>query len=147
MFSIKPLAPLALAFATTTTVFTAGIVIAQPAAAAQLQSRGTFVGDREHPAQGEASVVRLNGGGYGIKLHEDFKVRGGPDLRVWVSEVQSPNGGRAVRAAKHVDLARLRSSSGEQIYRFPANYDLAKAQSVVIWGRAFGVFFGAAALR
>ena len=147
MFSIKALAPLALAIATTTTVLTAGAVIAQPAAAAQLHSKGAFVGDRDHPAQGKASVVRLKGGGFGIKLHDDFKVRGGPDLRVWVSESKSPTGGRAVRAAEHIDLGRLRSSSGEQIYRLPADYDLAKAQSVVIWCHAFGVFFGAAALR
>ena len=147
MFSIKTIAPLALALATTTTVFTAGVVVAQPAAAAQLQSTGIFVGDRSHPASGRASVVRLKGGGFGIKLHSDFKVRGGPDLRVWISEAKSPKGGRAVRAARHIDLGGLRSSSGEQIYRLPADFDLAKAESVVIWCRAFGVFFGAAPLR
>ena len=147
MPSLKTFAPLALAFAATATVFTTGVVLAQPAAATELQSSGTFAGDRAHPAKGRASVVRLKGGGYGIKLHSDFKVRGGPDLRLWVSEAKSPTGGRAVRAAKHIDLGGLRSSSGEQIYRLPADYDLAKAQSVVIWCRAFSVFFGAATLR
>lgn len=113
MPSLKTFAPLALAFAATATVFTTGVVLAQPAAATELQSSGTFAGDRAHPAKGRASVVRLKGGGYGIKLHSDFKVRGGPDLRLWVSEAASPTGGRAVSAAKHIDLGRLRSSSGE----------------------------------
>ena len=148
MTILKSIAPLALALASTGTVLTAtvGILGSAPVAAAELSSSGNFVGDRSHPAAGTASVIRLKGGGYGIKFSSDFKTRGGPDLRVWVSEASAPRNGRAVRAADHIDLGGLDSSSGEQIYRLPADYDLAKAQSVVIWCRAFGVFFGAASL-
>ena len=149
MSVLKSIAPIALALTSTLTVFGTGVGVlhAQPAAAAELASKGSFIGDRSHPASGTATVVRLKGGGYGIKLHSDFKVRGGPDLRVWVSEANAPRGSSAVRSAGHIDLGGLDSSSGEQIYRLPANYDLAKAQSVVIWCRAFGVFFGAAPLK
>ena len=148
MIFLKSIAPLALALVSTGTVLTAtaGILGSAPVSAAQLSDSGSFVGDRGHPASGQASVIRLKGGGYGIKLHSDFKVRGGPDLRVWVSEAKVPRSAGAVRAADHIDLGGLDSSSGEQIYRLPADYDLSKAQSVVIWCRAFGVFFGAASL-
>ena len=149
MYYLKALAPLALALGSSASVLTAGVglLTSTQVAAAEVASSGQFVGDRAHPASGTASIVRLKGGGLGIKLHSDFKVRGGPDLRVWVSEADAPKGGRAVRAAGHIDLGGLDSSSGEQIYRLPADYDIADAQSVVIWCRAFGVFFGAAPLR
>ena len=121
--------------------------VPEVAHAASIGGQGSFRGaDSSHPASGSARVIRLKGGGLGIKLEGGFKVRGGPDLRVWLSEARNPRNGRAVRAADHVDLGRLQSSSGDQVYRLPAGTSLAEAQSVVIWCRAFGVFFGSATL-
>ncbi|ABC63546.1 DM13 domain-containing protein [Erythrobacter litoralis] len=116
--------------------------------AAELSSTGQFRGaDSSHPASGGVEIVKLKGGGLGVKLKGDFKVRGGPDLRVWLSDASNPRNGRAVRSKDYVDLGRLKSSSGEQIYRIPASADVADANSVVIWCRAFGVFFGSATLK
>lgn len=143
-------ASLLLAFSMSSAVLgvTASLAIPSPVVAAELKSSGQFRGaDSAHPASGSVEIVRLKGGGHGIKFGKDFRSRGGPDLRVWLSEAKDPRTGRAVRNARHVDLDGLKSTSGEQIYRIPDNVDLADIQSVVIWCRAFGVFFGAAPLR
>ncbi|WP_165853498.1 DM13 domain-containing protein [Aurantiacibacter aquimixticola] len=138
-------APLALAV--TATAGMGAVAFPDIAAAAELTDRGSFRGaDSSHPASGTAEVIRLRGGGFGIKLHDDFRVRGGPDLRVWLSDASNPRNAHAVRGRDYVDLGRLKSSSGEQIYRLPADVDLSGANSVVIWCRAFGVFFGSATL-
>ncbi|MEE4350733.1 MAG: DM13 domain-containing protein [Pacificimonas sp.] len=108
---------------------------------------GQFVGaDRAHQADGSARIVPLKGGGFGVKFEADFEVTGGPDLRVWISEAANPRSKSDVRAAGYIDLGRLQSSDGKQIYRLPEGFDLADANSVVIWCRLFGVFFGAAPL-
>lgn len=136
-----------LAFALTALPATAILISPAPVMAAQLADSGQFHGaDRSHLASGGVSIVRLKGGGLGIKLAGDFDVRGGPDLRVWLSEADAPRNARAVRAQEYVDLGRLRSSSGEQIYRIPDDVSLRQIGSVVIWCRAFGVFFGHASL-
>ena len=142
-------ASLLLSIASTTTVMALGTaaLTAQPAMAAELSSKGTFSGaDSAHSVSGKAEIVKLKGGGFGLKLHGDFRSTGAPDLRVWLSEADCPRNGRAVRQARHVDLDGLKSTSGEQLYRIPAGTDLSKIRSAVIWCRAFGVFFGAASL-
>lgn len=142
---LRFIAPPALALAATTGFVSAAIPM--QAMAAEVSDGGSFRdADGSHPASGKAEIIKLKGGGFGLKLHGDFKVRGGPDLRVWLSEAGNPRSGRAVRAADYVDLGRLTSSSGEQIYRIPDNVKLADIGSVVIWCRAFGVFFGSASL-
>ncbi|MGB3165436.1 MAG: DM13 domain-containing protein [Alteraurantiacibacter sp.] len=65
---------------------------------------------------------------------------------VWLSEADNPRSACAVRAAEYADLGRLRSSSGEQIYRISADVALADTGSFVLWCSAFGVFFAAAPL-
>ena len=142
-------APLFLSLASTTAVLGAGLTVltAQPAMAAEVRSIGEFRGaDRAHQVSGTAEIVPLKGGGHALKLHGNFRSTGAPDLRVWLSEANSPRGGSAVRKARHIDLDGLKSTSGEQLYRIPAGTDLSKVRSAVIWCRAFGVFFGAASL-
>ncbi|GAA4039602.1 DM13 domain-containing protein [Parerythrobacter jejuensis] len=131
--------------ASTATLGLAFVGLPSAAVAAEASSAGEFRGaDSSHPASGNVEIVKLKGGGLGVKLKSNFKVRGGPDLRVWLSEARNPRNGRAVRQAGYVDLGRLKSSSGEQIYRIPASANVTDAKSVVIWCRAFGVFFGSA---
>ncbi len=142
----QQLIPFAMALAVSTGVL--ATPFAAQVQAAQLADAGNFRdADRGHPANGRAEIIRLKGGGLGLKLHSDFKVRSGPDLRVWLSGSANPTSAASVNAAKHIDLGRLKSSSGEQIYRIPANVKLSELGSVVIWCRAFGVYFGGANLR
>ena len=58
MFRIKSLAPIALALTSTATVLATGVgaLSAQPVAAAELASKGSFVGDRLWVRQGPATL-------------------------------------------------------------------------------------------
>lgn len=118
-----------------------------PAFTAELAAKGSFRGaSASYPASGTAEIVRLKDGGLGLKLHGNFSVRSAPDLRVWLSEANAPRNAKSAEAAKYVDLGRLKSSTGEQIYRIPADVDVKSIGSVVIWCRAFSSFFGSASL-
>jgi hypothetical protein len=72
---------------------------------------------------------------------EDFAVRNGPDLFVYLSP---SNKGYAKGA---VELGRLKADRGNQNYAIPADVDVADYRSVVIWCRQFSVLFATAALR
>ncbi|MDC0887110.1 DM13 domain-containing protein [Altererythrobacter sp.] len=145
----KVFAPVLLATsASIATLSVAFVAFPGAAIAADVSSAGTFRNaDQSYPASGQAEIVKLKGGGLGLKLKSNFKVRGGPDLRIWLSQSGNPTDARSAKQAKYVDLGRLKSSSGEQLYRIPGNVDLGKTRSVVIWCRAFGVFFGSASLK
>ena len=141
----RSIAPLALAIGATGTLGAAAFP--DTAQAAEVTDTGSFRdADRSHPASGTAEIVRLQGGGFGVKLHGNFNVRNAPDLRIWLSEAANPRNGRAVEAADYVDLGALRSNTGEQIYRIPAGVDISEVESIVIWCRAFSIFFGSATL-
>ena len=132
--------------ASTTTLGVAAVAIPAPAMAAELSDSGNFRGAGSYDTAGKAEIIKLKGGGFGLKLHGNFSTDSAPDLRIWLSEASNPRSKGAVRGAKHVDLGALKSSRGEQIYRIPAGVNLSEVRSAVIWCRAFGVFFGAASL-
>lgn len=138
----------AISLATTVVGGVAAGPLAVPAHAASLSERGAFqVADQGYNAKGRAEIIKLKDGGLGLKLSSDFKVRSGPDLRVWLSAASNPGSARSVKRAKHLELGRLRSSNGEQIYRIPKGASISDLSSVVIWCKAFGVNFGSAKLK
>ena len=119
--------------------------IAQTAGAQSIAS-GQFRGaDRSHRANGSARIIRRANGDLVVQF-EDFSVTGGPDLRVWVTDVADVRNARAARRANHIDLGRLRRSRGDQSYVIPAGALDGNHRSIVIWCRAFGVFFASAPL-
>lgn len=95
-----------------------------------------------HPAEGTASVVRLPSGRRVLTL-TDFRTDNGPDLRVYLvaGEVNDNGDGEG-----SVDLGALKGNVGNQQYDIPADADLARYATVVIWCRAFTVGFGRARL-
>jgi electron transfer DM13 len=101
---------------------------------------GSFAGaDDFHFARGRARLVETALGEFTVRL-EDFAVRNGPDLYVYLS----------ASAAGHVKhaalLGRLKADRGDQNYRVPAGVDVDAARSVVIWCKQFGVLFATATL-
>ena len=144
----KIFAPGLLAISITSASF--GVALAAipvPAMAAELASSGQFQGaDSARQTSGNAEIIRLDGGGYGLKLHGDFRSTNAPDLRIWLSEASSPRNEGAVQASGYTDLGALKSTSGEQVYRIPDGVDISKVRSAVIWCREFSVFFGSASL-
>lgn len=100
---------------------------------------GSFAGagDGVHNAEGVAKVIYLEGESEALRL-EDFRVTNGPDLHVYIATDK--------QASDFVDLGRLKANNGSQNYDLPEGTDLAKYDTVVIWCKAFSVFFGGAEL-
>jgi hypothetical protein len=126
-------APAAMAEPTATTAPVGPVVL----------SRGTFVagsfpGDR---AEGTATIYRLENGQQVLRL-EGFSSTNGPDLFVTLHTGGNPE----KDAGEHLQLARLKGNVGDQNYALPADLDLDRYRSVVIWCRAFNIVFGYATL-
>jgi hypothetical protein len=76
---------------------------------------------------------------------EELDTSNGPDLKVYLSTnpIDGPEG---QFDDDFVDLGRLQGNVGNQNYAIPADVDLARFRSVVIWCDRFNSAFGAAAL-
>ncbi len=94
-------------------------------------------GDGVHNAEGVAKVIHLEGESDVLRL-EDFRVTNGPDLYIYLATDK--------QASDFVDLGMLKANSGNQNYDMPEGVDLAKYDTVVVWCKAFSVFFGGAEL-
>ncbi len=102
--------------------------------------RGMFVGaDEFHTGRGTARIVETGPGTFVLRL-DDFSVRNGPDLYVYLS----PNPKRYAPGV--LELGRLKASDGSFNYGIPAGIDVTRYQSVVIWCKAFSVQFASATL-
>jgi hypothetical protein len=71
---------------------------------------------------------------------DDFSVRNGPDLFVYLSPDPKGSTGRAI------ELGRLRATDGSFNTPIPAGTDVGRARSVVIWCKEFSVLFAVATL-
>lgn len=114
-------------------------------AAPQIQTifSGTFI-DRSHPAVGRADVL-TDGSTQRFLRFEDFATDNGPDLNVYLSNA-APDGDAALFDDDFIDLGDLKGNIGSQNYEIPADVDLERYRTVVIWCVRFGVAFGAAEL-
>ena len=98
----------------------------------------------EHETTGTAKIIRLADGKRIVRL-EGFRTSSGPDVVVWLSSIPATEDDwRAYDDGIFVSLGPLRANVGNQNYAIPANVDLGKYRSVVIWCRRFTVGFGAA---
>jgi hypothetical protein len=104
------------------------------------ERKGTFVGaDEFHFGSGTARLIEGTDGGWTLRF-EDFAVRNGPDLYVYLST-------RSKRYADGaLELGRLKADTGAFNYRLPAGVDPADYRSVVIWCKQFAVQFAHASL-
>ncbi len=96
-----------------------------------------------HPATGTASVIKLATAKRALTL-TDFETDNGPDLRVYLSTGDPARGGKL---GDYEDLGALKGNKGSQQYDIPANVNLERFSTVVIWCRAFSVAFTSAALN
>jgi hypothetical protein len=110
------------------------------APAPQLNLTGVFRGaDEFHFGRGTAQIIETEPGKYTVRL-EDFAVRNGPDLYVYLSP--DANG----YAPDAVNLGRLKADRGAFNYEVPDGTDVSRVKSVVIWCRQFSVLFAWASL-
>jgi hypothetical protein len=104
-------------------------------------STGAFVGaDDFHFGRGTASLVEVEPGTWTLRF-EDFAVRNGPDLYVYLS----PDPGGYADGA--IEIGTLRATEGSFNTEIPAGTDVSAVRSVVIWCKAFSVEFAVAELR
>ena len=117
-----------------------GATPSPPSPALATETRGTFMGtDDFHFARGTARLIIAADGSGTLRL-EDFAVRNGPDLFVYLS----PNRSRYTKAA--IELGRLKADRGSFNYRIPAGTDLSAVRSAVIWCKQFSFQFAVASL-
>jgi hypothetical protein len=99
----------------------------------------------EHDTAGRAALLELPGGRRYLRF-EDLATSNGPDLRVYLSRVRASNDWYAY-GERFTDLGALKGNLGDQNYPVPADIDLSRYRSAVIWCRRFTVGFGVAPLR
>jgi len=114
----------------------------QTRAGPSVTHRGEFEGaDDFHFGRGQALLIRGEDGKY-VDRFENFSVRNGPDLYVYLS--------RDVAGRKRdeaLNLGRLKATDGAFNYELPPSIDLAGVNSVLVWCRQFSVLFASAELK
>ena len=100
---------------------------------------GTFVGvgDGIHHAEGSVYALPLEDGSNVLRL-ENFRTTNGPDLFVYLATDKG--------ASEFVNLGVLKANIGNQNYDIPEDTDLDEYDTVLIWCRAFSLYFGSAEL-
>ncbi len=99
---------------------------------------GEFSGtDDFHFGSGTASIVEIEPGRYHLRL-EDFSVRNGPDLYVYLS----PSADGWTEDA--LELGLLKATDGSFGYDLPAGTDPGAFQSAIIWCKQFSHLFAVA---
>lgn len=107
---------------------------------ARTVSTGSFVGtDEFHFGRGTARIVEVEPGRFHLRL-EDFSVRNGPDLYVYLSP--EPDAYDPVA----VELGRLKATDGAFGYDLPAGTDPATFRSALVWCKQFSHLFAYATL-
>ncbi len=127
--SVLPTAPPTLAPTPTPTF--------QPATLASGSFEGT---DDFHFGRGTASIIEVEPGRFHLRF-EDFSVRNGPDLYVYLSP--DPDG----YADDALELGTLKATDGSFGYDLPAGTDPTRFRSAIIWCKQFSHLFATAAFR
>jgi hypothetical protein len=108
---------------------------------ARLVARGTVEGaDTFHFGEGDALLIEAGPGEYILRF-ENFSVRNGPDLFVYLS----PNPGGYDGSA--LNLGELKATDGAFNYEIPPGTDVSQFKSAIVWCRAFSVLFAVAELE
>lgn len=102
--------------------------------------------DPVHWGRGRVSLYE-EPGSVSLFLHEDFEVGPGPRFHVYLASRDTIASGTDFETSETVDLGRLKAFKGSQVYAVPADVDLDRYRSAVIWCKEFGVLISPAALR
>ncbi|ASJ71986.1 DM13 domain-containing protein [Granulosicoccus antarcticus] len=118
------------------------LLIALPLLFASLQvqsqdvsATGTFSGDNKHVTTGQVSLVKTDEG-MSIVLGADFSLDNAP----------YPSVGLGKDGEFLLDIAKLKSLSGEQTYLLPASVNISDFNEIYIWCEKFSVSLGSAKL-
>ena len=99
---------------------------------------GEFSGtDDFHFGRGTASLIEVRPGRFHLRL-EDFSVRNGPDLYVYLSTAADDY------AKGSLELGRLKATDGSFGYDVPEGTDVSRFRSAIIWCKQFSHLFAVA---
>lgn len=99
---------------------------------------GTFKGtDEFHFGRGTASIIEIAPGRFHLRL-DDFSVRNGPDLYVYLSP--DPDG----YTKQATEIGLLKATDGSFGYDLPDRIDPARFRSAIIWCKQFSHLFATA---
>jgi hypothetical protein len=111
---------------------------ATPGFERRVVQQGEFAGaDHLRCGRGTALLIETAAGRYTLRF-EEFSVRNGPDLFVYLS----PDAGGFADGA--LNLGELKATDGAFNYGVPAGTDVAQFRSAVVWCRQFSVLFATA---
>lgn len=123
----------------------AGQSIRVAAKSQSLIASGNFVTtEQDHPTNGTAKIVKVNGKRY-LEFSKGFTTARGPKVRVVLHRNSTVPVNLNER--NYVTLAALQRFDGAQRYEIPDNFDLDDFKSVAIWCEEFNVTFGYALLQ
>jgi Electron transfer DM13 len=109
---------------------------------AQVVQAGELMGsDDFHFGHGDAQLIETAPGVFTLRF-ENFSVRNGPDLYVYLS--QDPSGEKVEEA---LNLGSLKATDGAFNYEVPARIDVSAVKSAVVWCKQFSVLFAHAELQ
>jgi len=104
---------------------------------AMQQQKGMFTNGPYGTVSGTAKVYQQNSQ-YILAL-ENVSISNGPDLHVYIS--------REIMPVNYIDLGKLQSVSGNQVYLIPGNPDFATYKYALIHCQQFNHLFGSAEFR
>ena len=101
-----------------------------------------------HPTSGRATVYKSAENKEYLRL-SDFATSNGPDVHVLLVQADDTVLAREIVKGDldRVELGVLKGNQGDQNYDLPANVDLNKYQSVVVYCERFHAIFGVAKLE
>jgi hypothetical protein len=106
-------------------------------------ARGAFV-SRDHRTSGTVRVLAHGDGRRVVRL-EALDTSNGPDLYVYLVANRA-DGPEQAFDDDYISLGRLKGNQGDQNYEVPADADLQRLSTVLIWCDRFNSAFGAADL-
>jgi Electron transfer DM13 len=106
-------------------------------ASAMLRYSGSFVNGPYGSVSGDAKIF-LQNGSYILKF-QGVNISNGPDLHVYLS--------KEVQPVNFIDLGRLQSTSGNQVYSITGTPDFTQYKYALVHCQRFNHLFGSAELQ
>jgi hypothetical protein len=103
--------------------------------------------DPVHYGKGTLEVLKGKSGSNLLHLKPDFKVGPGPRFHIYLADKSKIMNSADFKAAKKIDLGKLRAFEGSQVYEVPKGTDISPVKSVVIWCKEFNVLISPAMLK
>jgi hypothetical protein len=96
---------------------------------------------KRYSIDGTAQILKTNTG-IDIEFSEDFKTKGGPDLKIYLSKKNLSELSNESVDGSSLKIGVLKSKKGAQSYTLPENISLSDYKSVIIHCEAFSVLWG-----